>query len=177
MRAPLFSYVCLSLSHCCKQSCSTQFGQLGHLASPLTQTPYVEPTWKPRSSQWGALEALIYLFFYQMSGGTILGCQIGSSAHAGIEQTSLSLLYLDLNLKVAFYLVGAPFLWSQVPCHPSQSSGCQLAWDSLIMLGPSWDLFPVIMKIFQRISVCLHLKCFQNLPHKEPIQQKSLNLK
>ena len=115
--------------------------QLGLLASPLTQRPYVEPTWKPRSSQWGALEALIYLFFYQMSGGTILGCQIGSSAHAGIEQTSLSPLYLVLNLRTDFCPVWVPFLRSQVPCHPSQSSGCQLAWDSLIMLGPSWDPF------------------------------------
>ena len=33
---------------------------------------------------------------------TILGCQGGSSAPAGIEQTSLSPLFLDLNLKVAF---------------------------------------------------------------------------
>ena len=104
-----------------------------------------------------------------MSVGTILGCQRGSSAPAGIEQTSLSPLYLDLNLKAAFCPVGAPFLRSQVPCHPSQSSGCQLAWDSLIMLGPSWDLFPGIMKIFQWIPIHLYLKCFQNLPHKEPI--------
>ena len=29
---------------------------------PLTQRPYVEPMWKPRSSWWDALEALIYLF-------------------------------------------------------------------------------------------------------------------
>ena len=111
-----------------------------------------------------------------MSVGTILGCQRGSSAPAGIEQTSLSPLYLVLNLRTDFCPVWVPFLRSQVPCHPSQSSGCQLAWDSLIMLGPSWDMFPVVMKIFQWISVFLQLKCFQNLPHKEPIQQKSLNL-
>ena len=44
------------------QSTSTQFGQLGRLASPLSQRPYVEPTCRPKSSRWGALEALIYLF-------------------------------------------------------------------------------------------------------------------
>ena len=33
---------------------------------------------------------------------TILGCQGGSSAPSGTEQTSLSSLFLDLNLKVAF---------------------------------------------------------------------------
>ncbi|XP_055273245.1 ankyrin repeat domain-containing protein 26-like [Moschus berezovskii] len=34
-------------SHCGKQSTSMQFRQLGLLASPLTQRPYVEPTHKP----------------------------------------------------------------------------------------------------------------------------------
>ena len=49
-----------------------------------------------------SIEAVIYLFCQQISVRIILGCQRGSSAPAGIEQTSLSPLFLDLNLKVAF---------------------------------------------------------------------------
>ena len=56
---------------------------------------------------------------------------------------------------------GHIFLRSLVPCHSSRSSGCQLDWDSIMTIGPSWDLFLVIMKISQRIYMCFNLKCFQ----------------
>ena len=138
----------------------------GPPSSPLTQKPHVEPRVSldlnlERHNE-ASIEAVIYLFCQQISVQTILDCQRGSSAPAGIEQTSLSPLFLDLNLKVAFCPGGGHiFLRSLVPCHSSRSSGCQLDWDSIMTIGPSWDLFLVIMKISQRIYMCFNLKCFQ----------------
>lgn len=45
-----------------------------------------------------------------MSMGSVLGCQRGSNAPAGGEQTFLFPLLPDLNLKAALYPVGHFFL-------------------------------------------------------------------
>ena len=122
-----------------------------------------------------SVEAFGCLFSQQMLVGTILGCQIPVMLQGEIRLSFL-LWYQTWTLRLHSILWSSLLRLWKVPCHPSQTSRCQLAWESIGKLGPSSHVSHCPQNLPDAFHRCQPSAYFHILIPKDAIHQKSLSL-